>query len=124
MADLAVGSWFQQGPGNAASSIGKILDEPLTYTMSQVTVAVGSGTLLAAAAAGTVSRTVTIYVRPNAVVDANSLAITINIGGAAVVATHFPIGADSSVTITTLDAITAIRNGGTDVVAYLLVGTK
>lgn len=125
MADMSVGSWYQATKRDTAGvSTGKVSDEPLTYTMSQVTVGVGSGTLLAAAAASTITRTVTIFVRSNAAADTNGLAITINDTGAAVVATHFGIPPGGSVTLTTLDALTAIRNGASDVTAYLLVGTK
>ena len=113
---MGVGSWFQQGPGNASSSLGKVLDQPLTYSASQATVAVASAQVLAADSTNN-TRKVTLFVPSTA-----DTGITINFGAAAVVATHFFIPAGGTLEISTLQAIHAIRNGAADVTLYILSG--
>lgn len=125
MADLAsaqIGSWFQQGPGNASSSLGKVSDQPLTYaTPTQVVVAVGSTAILATSTA--ITRTYTLFIPANAAVDANGYAIFINPAGAAATTSHFGIPAGGSVTLTSLQAVNGIRAGSSDVTIMVLAGS-
>jgi len=104
-----VGSWFQQGPGNSSSSIGKVSDEPGTQSLSdRITVGNATGALIAASTA--VSRTVLITVPTSA-----DTGIHVNAGAAATTSEAL-IHPGQSVVVTTKQAINAIRGGSADIV--------
>ena len=115
MTDMGVGSWFQQGPGNSGSSIGKVSDEPLTFTAPDAsTVGSTSAELVAASAAPT--RNVVISI-PNTATGG----IHINFDAAATTSKYLLQPGDR-LALSTLQQIRAIRAGASDVTVYVLTG--
>lgn len=111
-----VGSWFQQGPGNAGSSIGQVSALPLTWTAGTVNSISNASEELVAAGTGS-GRTVWIKVPVGAVTG-----ICIAFGATAATTSTTLIEPGETVFISTAQAINAIRAGGTDVSVYTAVG--
>ena len=109
---VAVGSWFQQGPGNVSSALGMVSDQPLDFTdVAAVTVSNVSIALVAADATA-VGRTVVISMKATA-----DTGIHISFGGTAD-STDLFLG-PGIYSFVTREAIKAIRAGAADVVVYL-----
>jgi len=118
MADTNVGSWYQATKRDTAGvSTGKVSDEPLTFTMTNVTTAGGASTALLTASTG-ITRTVTL-----SILAAADTGVYINAGAAATSANYL-IQPGGSLTITTLQVLNGIRAGSAEVVVYIASGVK
>lgn len=110
-----VGSWFQQGPGNASSSLGQVSDLPLTWTVVASNSITNASEEIVAAAAG-VGRTVVIVVPPG-----SDTGVCINFGATAATTSSLLLPPGFYV-FNTAQAINAIRAGASDVTVYCAVG--
>lgn len=102
---------------SATASIGKVSDEPLSLATSSASVT-GTSAELVAANASDVTREVLIFVPSDA-----DTGIHIADDGDAATTSDFLIPPGGTVSITTLEAINAIRAGSTNVTVYLILGT-
>lgn len=105
-------SWFQQGPGNTASSLGQVSDQPLTFSDAAAVTVSNSDIALVAADTAAVARTVILSMKST--VDTG---IHVSFGGAAATTDLF-LGPGVYSFVTT-QAINAIRAGAADVIVYI-----
>lgn len=107
------GSWVQSGPGNAASSLGKVQTAPGTPSLSD-RITVGSTTTAIIAASTALSRTILIYVPSTA-----DTGVHLNFGASATTSEFLaPPGFVGS--FDTLQALNGIRGGSTNIVVEVL----
>lgn len=111
-----VGSWFQQGPGNASSSLGQVSSQPLTWAVTAKNSVTNASETIAAAAAG-VGRTVGIKVPVTA-----TTGICIDFGATAATTNSFLVEPGETLFISTTQAVNAIRAGASDVDVYVMIG--
>lgn len=106
-------SWFQQGPGNSASSLGKVQTAPGTMSLSsRITVTNATTAIIAASTA--LSRTILIVVPQSA-----DTGVHINFGASATTSEFLcPPGFVGS--FDTLQALNGIRGGSTNIVVEVL----